>query len=196
MCSDFGTEYDYSSGYPASTVGTVVKEELEGWEKDTVSPSELAGKMDQELDLRQVVQDKERFINALQEALDRDLDVFDKLQDEITELAFKNAILEMRTNSGTYKHSRIRIQLSRPLTYAEREKLTTDHHTVGARLNVARNTVNGFLFKLRVSPNGTHVWVDADTPSRLLYEVVAAALDAHFVNVYPTAVRTFTEYHA
>ena len=95
-----------------------------------------------------------------------------------------------------YKHSRIRVQLSRPLTVAEREKLNTDHHIVDGRLNVSRRRDDGFLFKLRVSPNGTHVWVDADLPSRLLFDVLAAALDQHFVNVYPTAVRTFTEYHA
>lgn len=98
--------------------------------------------------------------------------------------------------SNKYKHSRIRVQLSRPLTVAEAEKLSTDHHTIGGRLNVSRRQDDGFLFKLRVSPNRTHVWVDADLPSRPLYDVVAAALDAHFVNVYPTAVRTFTEYHA
>ena len=92
------------------------------------------------------------------------------------------------------KHSRIRVQLSRPLRVAEIEKLTTDHNVISARLNTARDA-NGFLFKLRVSPNGTHLWVDADVPSRDLYEIVATALDQHFVNVYPTAVRTFTEYN-
>jgi len=108
---------------------------------------------------------------------------------------FGNSLVSS-AKSKDYKHSRIRVQLSRPLKTAEIEKLTTDHHVIGGRLNVTRRDDDGFLFKLRVSPKGTHVWADADVPSRLLFEVIAAALDAHFVNVYPTAVRTFTEYHA
>lgn len=197
MCSDFGTEYDYSSGYPSATVIASPSEFgkallADDNADDGLSPSELAGKMDQ--DLKTAESEKDRYIKQLEEALDLDLQLFDRYEDELLKFKVAELVRNDLKNSRTYKHSRIRIQLSRPLTYAEREKLTTDHHTVGARLNVARN-INGFLFKLRVSPNGTHVWVDADTPSRLLYEVVAAALDAHFVNVYPTAVRTFTEYH-
>jgi DNA-binding beta-propeller fold protein YncE len=87
------------------------------------------------------------------------------------------------------KLSRIRVELSRPLTIAESEHLTRNHHTLRARV------LNAGDLKLRVNPNGTHVWVDAAMSSRALFDIVRAALDSHFVNVFPRAVRTFTEYN-
>lgn len=150
---------------------------------DERSPSEVAAGMDQDLAER-----RETALSIVQlENLAANLEYLLELVES------QNTFVE---KSKLYKHSRIRVQLSRPLTVAEVEKLTTDHNVIGGRLNVSKREDDGFLVKLRVSPNRTHVWVDADLPSRLLYNVVAAALDSHFVNVYPTAVRTFTEYHA
>jgi hypothetical protein len=169
--------------------------EAEAQEK--FSPSELAGKMDQDLA-------ETRNTSSLPEL--EELGLYDaapmvaiplEVYAELTDRLFDQLELESHlVKTPNYKHSRIRVQLSRPLTEAEKEKFLTDHHTVGARLNTSRRLDDGFLFKLRVSPNRTHVWIDADLPSRTLYNVVAVALDQHFVNVYPTAVRTFTEYHA
>lgn len=162
---------------------------------DYQSPSEVAGKDETEVELslweKNLLADLR---NKTQVAVPAS--TFNNLN-LVAEEFFKKVYREsLAVRSKNYKHSRIRVQLSRPLTVAEAEKLTTDHHTIGGRLNVSRRLDSGFLFKLRVSPNRTHVWVDADLPSRPLYDVVAAALDQHFVNVYPTAVRTFTEYHA
>jgi hypothetical protein len=168
------------------------------WSTKQESPSEVAGRMDQALaesangnveslgDFTQYVPTSREQVLSELEDLAADLDFLAGILSPVVEVE----------KSKLYKHSRIRVQLSRPLTVAEVEKLTTDHNVIGGRLNVTRREDDGFLVKLRVNPNRTHVWVDADLPSRLLYEVVAAALDSHFVNVYPTAVRTFTEYHA
>lgn len=158
------------------------------YESATPSPSELAGRMDEDLRDAALAYDAKEAVLAELSALAEDLDAL------FGSHLYESAYTEEKTS--LYKHSRIRVQLSRRLTVAEIEKLTTDHNVIGGRLNVTRREDDGFLVKLRVNPNGTHVWVDADLPSRLLFEVVAAALDSHFVNVYPTAVRTFTEYHA
>jgi hypothetical protein len=171
-------------------------------EEEDLSPSELAGRMDQ--DLNSALQnsnvkdlgDFTQYIDVFGEPMvEVPLSVLEGLIDIAEDFLFEEKAYRAE-KSPQYKHSRIRVQLSRPLTVAESEKLSTDHHVIGGRLNVSRRRDDGFLFKLRVSPNRTHVWVDADLPSRPLYDVVAAALDSHFVNVYPTAVRTFTEYHA
>jgi hypothetical protein len=160
------------------------------------SPSELAAKMDQEIGKHRTDDDLFSDLEVISVGTNHRGDAIAELNDLLGILnGFSNALLGT-PKSKDYKHSRIRVQLSRPLTVAEAEKLTSDHHTISGRLNVSRREDDGFLFKLRVSPNRTHVWVDADLPSRDLYEVVASALDSHFVNVYPTAVRTFTEYHA
>ena len=179
-------EYDepYVSQHSKLSTGTLYQ-----------SPSEVAGRDETKFaltDWEQNILDgvREGDTVALPVDLFEDLVV---IAEEYSESLKSNSLVD---KSPYYKHSRIRVQLSRPLTVAEREKLNTDHHIVGGRLNVSRRRDDGFLFKLRVSPNGTHVWVDADLPSRLLFDVLAAALDQHFVNVYPTAVRTFTEYHA
>lgn len=88
--------------------------------------------------------------------------------------------------------SRIRVQLSRPLTWAEKESLETDN--VDPHLRKIDGKRNG-AFKIWVSPNFEHVWAEADFGSRLLFEVVAAALEHNYVNVFPRAVRTFHEYN-
>lgn len=179
-------EYDepYVSQHSKLSTGTLYQ-----------SPSEVAGRDETKVALTQW---EENLLNAVKagDTVALPTDLFEDLveiAEEYSDSIRPSFLVEKTPN---YKHSRIRVQLSRPLTVAEREKLNTDHHIVGGRLNVSRRRDDGFLFKLRVSPNGTHVWVDADLPSRLLFDVLAAALDQHFVNVYPTAVRTFTEYHA
>jgi len=86
--------------------------------------------------------------------------------------------------------SRIRVLLSRPLTWAEKEYIETDH------LDPHLRRINGNDgLKLWVSPNFEHVWAEADMGSRILYEIVAATLEHSFVNVFPKAVRTFREYN-
>lgn len=87
--------------------------------------------------------------------------------------------------------SRIRVQLSRPLTWAEKEALETNNSDVHSRR--INESANGFKF--HVSQNKEHVWAEAGFGSRILYDLVAAALEQHFVNIYPIAVRTFREYN-
>lgn len=88
--------------------------------------------------------------------------------------------------------SRIRVQLNRPLTWAEKEELETNYVDADLR-RIKESTTDGF--KLWVSPNREHVWVEAPFGSRLAYELVAASLEYTFVNVFPRAVRTFREYN-
>lgn len=88
--------------------------------------------------------------------------------------------------------SRIRVQLSRPLTWAEKEHLETDWTDAHAR---RVNDVKRSGVSLRVAENREHVWVEAPFGSRITFELVAAALEQHFVNVFPKAVRTFREYN-
>lgn len=88
-------------------------------------------------------------------------------------------------------NSRIRVQLSRPLTWAEKEALETnweDEHE--RRINITDNPL-----VLTVAPNFQHVWAEAPFGSRILFDLVAAVVEQHFVNVYPKAVRTFREYN-
>lgn len=87
--------------------------------------------------------------------------------------------------------SRIRVQLSRPLTWAEKEALETNNLDVHSR----RINQSAAGFKFHVSDNKEHVWAEAGFGSRILYDLVAAAIEQHFVNVYPIAVRTFREYN-
>lgn len=87
--------------------------------------------------------------------------------------------------------SRIRVQLSRPLTWAEKEALETNYVDEHLR----RVNESGTGVKLHLNSARTHVWAEAHFGSRILFEIVSAALEQHFVNVYPTAVRTFREYN-
>jgi hypothetical protein len=89
--------------------------------------------------------------------------------------------------------SRIRVLLSRTLTWAEREDITTDYADVHFRRLDGENTFDGL--KLWMSPNGKHVWAEAPYGSRPLYELVAKTLENNYVNVFPRAVRTFREYN-
>jgi hypothetical protein len=90
------------------------------------------------------------------------------------------------------KQARIRVWLSRPLTWAEKEWIETNHDDPHSRR--INQTDTGGL-KLRVSTDMQHVWVDGYFGSRVLFDLVAAVLEQHFVNVFPKAVRTFTEYN-
>jgi len=89
--------------------------------------------------------------------------------------------------------SRIRVLLSRPLTWAEKEDLETDF------LDPHLRRINGSdeedKFKIWVSPGFEHVWAEGLIGSRLLFESVAAKLEHSYVNVFPRAVRTFREYN-
>lgn len=87
--------------------------------------------------------------------------------------------------------SRIRVLLSRPLTWAEKEAIETNHDDIHSR----RIEFTNVGFKLTVSENREHVWVEAGFGSRLAFDLVSAVLEQHFVNVYPKAVRTFREYN-
>lgn len=86
--------------------------------------------------------------------------------------------------------SRIRVYLSRPLTWAEKEDLETDYTDPDLRRIDGKGG-----FKVWVSENHEHVWAEAEFGSRLLFELIAVALEDSFVNVYPKAVRTFREYN-
>jgi hypothetical protein len=86
--------------------------------------------------------------------------------------------------------SRIRVLLSRPLTWAEKEDLETN--TLDNHL---RRIDGSDGFRFWVSPGFKHVWAEARFGSRILYEIVAAKLETSYVNVFPRAVRTFREYN-
>jgi hypothetical protein len=87
--------------------------------------------------------------------------------------------------------SRIRVQLSRPLTWAEKEHLETNWTDP----NLRRISDVSPVLKLRVAENKEHVWLEAPFGSRIAFELLAAAVEQHFVNVFPKAVRTFREYN-
>lgn len=89
--------------------------------------------------------------------------------------------------------SRIRVQLSRPLTWAEKEHLETNHDDPDLRR--INDTTKPLGLSLRVADNKEHVWVEAPFGSRITFELLAAALEQNFVNVFPKAVRTFREYN-
>ena len=113
------------------------------------------------------------------------IDSTDDLKQVATETPVKESV------PSTVK-SRIRVQLSRPLTWAEVEDLTTD----GADPHLRRLDGNGFDgLKLWVAPNHVHVWAEAPYGSRDLYELVASIVANEYVNVFPKAVRTFREYN-
>lgn len=88
--------------------------------------------------------------------------------------------------------SRIRVLLSRPLTWAEKEDFETNWEDPHMRRIDGRNDVG---IKLSVADNFVHVWAEANLGSRLLYELVAEVLELEYVNVFPRTVRTFREYN-
>jgi hypothetical protein len=100
-----------------------------------------------------------------------------------------------RVNASAPKvvNSRIRVQLSRVLTWAEKEELERDTADPHWRKLDGSSPIDGL--KLWVSPERTHVWAEAPYGSRRLYELVAGLLASDYVNVFPTAVRTFREYN-
>jgi hypothetical protein len=99
---------------------------------------------------------------------------------------------QVNTSPTTVKTSRIRVQLSRPLTWAEKEDLETDWSDPHQRRITGENVER---LKISVAPNFEHVWAEADLGSRLLFNLVAQALETEYVNVFPRAVRTFREYN-
>lgn len=75
-------------------------------------------------------------------------------------------------------HSRIRVLLNQPLTYAEAEDIKH----------------RGVNFRLTVSPNRQHLWAEGAMDSRRMYRIVAKVIADRYVNYFPRAVRTFSEY--
>lgn len=89
--------------------------------------------------------------------------------------------------------SRIRVLLSRPLTWAEKEDLETDWNDPHQR---RVNGVNNDLgVKIHVANNFEHVWAEGLAGSRVVFDLIAAILESEYVNVFPRAVRTFREYN-
>ncbi len=88
--------------------------------------------------------------------------------------------------------SRIRVLLSRPLTWAEKEDLETDWSDPHLRRagKVSDNSV-----KMWVDNDFEHVWAEAYLGSRVLYSIVALRLELDYVNVFPRAVLTKREYN-
>lgn len=76
------------------------------------------------------------------------------------------------------KHSRIRVQLNRPMVWGEVEDITH----------------KGLQFKLSVSADKQHLWVEGPMDSRQMNRIVAKVLAENYVNLFPRAVRTFSEY--
>lgn len=76
------------------------------------------------------------------------------------------------------RHSRIRVQLNRPLTYAHVEDITH----------------KGLQFKLSVAPNRTHLWAEGPMTSRQMFDIVEKVLAENYTNYFVRAVRTFSEY--
>lgn len=74
--------------------------------------------------------------------------------------------------------SRIRVLLSQPLTWAEAEDIKH----------------RGVNFRLSVSPNRQHLWAEGAMDSRQMFRIVAKVLAERYVNYFPRAVRTFSEY--
>jgi hypothetical protein len=89
--------------------------------------------------------------------------------------------------------SRIRVLLSRPLTWAEKEDIETDWTDPHQRR--IKGVDNGLGVKISVAPNFEHVWLEGYVGSRILFEIAAALLEQEYVNVFPKAVRTFREYN-
>lgn len=135
------------------------------------------------------IQILETNMRALQDQLGFEVDYSNELERRLDSL--------VSSSKPTETISRIRVMLSRPLTWSEVEELTTDH--VDPHLRRFSQRTNLFTadrgFNLKVAPNRQHVWVEGYAGSRILYDLVARSLDEHFVNVYPKAVRTFSEYN-
>lgn len=106
--------------------------------------------------------------------------------------------LKVATNTPTEEKiptvvtSRIRVLLSRPLTWAEKEDLETDWADVHLRRNGKHS---GNDVRIWLDNDFEHVWAEGLIGSRLLYEVVALRLEFDYVNVFPRAVFTKREYN-
>jgi hypothetical protein len=96
------------------------------------------------------------------------------------------------------QRSRIRVKLSRPLTWAEKEWLETDLDDPHLRrVNLSDHPDTDHTIEVVRDGNGefTYVWVEADFGSRIAFDIVAQILEQEFVNVFPRAVRTDREYN-
>lgn len=82
--------------------------------------------------------------------------------------------------------ARIRVTFSRHFRVAEVEHLRRAS-------NIAPFLDELIGLKLRLDPSG-RLWAEADMDSRDLYSLVTQLIESTFVNVFPTAVRTFREY--
>lgn len=111
---------------------------------------------------------------------------------ELAEIGHQAAATVTEDSAPKVTTSRIRVLLNRPLTWAEKEDLETNWDDEHARR--VNETVSPY-FKLHVADNHEHIWAEAGFGSRILFELIAAAVEQHFVNVYPKAVRTFREYN-
>lgn len=179
---------------------------------NTMSPGELAGHMDSaarehdsnmlsDLQTRNAALEEanaelgERLERVLSDNRQLALTLVDTekwLTESENELYRKDTEEYMRKSAQQVAPSRIRVYLSRQLTWSEAETFRNDHHVVSGRLPVPSLVSN---LRVRVNRDRRAIYVDANLPSRDLYAVVASALEAHFVNVHPVAVRTFAEYN-
>lgn len=145
------------------------------------SVAELLGRADQELAAQRNVRSVSTYENIYGEKV------------AATSYKLVPEVSEDNAPEEKVKNSRIRIELSRPLTWAEKEALETNWDDPHERR--IKDTNDGLLLVLNLAPDFQHVWAEAPFGSRILFDLVAAMLEQHFVNVYPTAVRTFREYN-
>lgn len=137
-------------------------------------------------DQESLIDDQEDMILALQAALES--------SDELVQIGANviKALTAPSSADAKVKNSRIRVWLSRPLSYAEKEAFETNWEDEDLR---RFNDTPGFPLKWNLAPNRQHAWVEGAIGSRVLYDLVATVLETHFVNAYPKAVRTFSEYN-
>lgn len=137
-------------------------------------------------DLLNIKRNLEQDIEFLVNEVNGDTAYMTALEDRLMELEYAEFERQMR-NLANEKPARIRVYLSRQLTWSEAETLSSDHHVLKGR--------GVDLVSVRVGKSRRTVYVDAYMPSRELFTVLASALDAHFVNVHPSAVKTFNEFN-
>jgi len=91
--------------------------------------------------------------------------------------------------------SRIRVLLSRRLTWAEKEDLETDQTDWHMRRTNQVSKLTGDSFRVWVDNDFEHVWLEGEMGSRLLFDLIVDRLANGYVNVFPKAVRTYREYN-
>lgn len=149
-------------------------------------------------ELTRLRQENQKLAQA-NENLKQDVEVIDEENDNLWKDYYEalNALAEVQleklAKAGNVTHSRIRVYLSRQLTYSEVEKLNGNRNVISER--VKNSSLLGLDLSLHVGKERRTIYVNGYVNSRDLYSAIAAALDAHFVNVHPEAVRTFAEYN-